>query len=183
MIIACSPSPQGLMALLVYADDTLIAGPSLSEIQAVKRYLHDLFTISKTLEMHNIFLVWKFFQERHRFHQTIYLSLCSIIKSIPHSCEAHWSAAIHVGKYLKGCPSKGIFLPSSNTFELTGYCDGDYAWCTVSRHSLIGFYIFLGSALISWKIKKQTIVSRSKMGLNIAVWLSLSMNNIEFLIF
>ncbi|KAL0413889.1 UNVERIFIED_CONTAM: Retrovirus-related Pol polyprotein from transposon RE1 [Sesamum radiatum] len=35
----------GLMALLVYVDDVLISGPSLSNIQGVKAYLHELFTI------------------------------------------------------------------------------------------------------------------------------------------
>ncbi|KAK4404267.1 hypothetical protein Sango_0795300 [Sesamum angolense] len=33
--------------------------------------------------------------------------------------------------------------------------------CTNSLRSLTGFYVFLGSALVSWETKKQTTASRS----------------------
>ncbi|KAL2237468.1 UNVERIFIED_CONTAM: hypothetical protein Sindi_0938500, partial [Sesamum indicum] len=36
---------NGLMTLLVDVDHVLLTGPSLSDIQSVKTYLHDLFTI------------------------------------------------------------------------------------------------------------------------------------------
>ncbi|KAL0366931.1 UNVERIFIED_CONTAM: Retrovirus-related Pol polyprotein from transposon RE2 [Sesamum radiatum] len=76
-------------------------------------------------------------------------------------CEAHWRAAVHVVRYLKGTPSKGLFLPSTYSFLLRAYCDADWASCTDSRRSLTGFCIFFGDALVSWKTKKQSMVSRS----------------------
>ncbi|KAL0406178.1 UNVERIFIED_CONTAM: Retrovirus-related Pol polyprotein from transposon RE2 [Sesamum latifolium] len=76
-------------------------------------------------------------------------------------CEAHWKATVHIVRYLKGTPTTGLFLPSASSFALRAYCDADWASCTDSRCSLTGFCVFLGDALISWKTKKQSIVSRS----------------------
>ncbi|KAL2247297.1 UNVERIFIED_CONTAM: Retrovirus-related Pol polyprotein from transposon RE1 [Sesamum indicum] len=74
---------------------------------------------------------------------------------------SHSKAALHVVRYLKGCPSKGLFFPSRNSLALRAYCDADWATCPDSRRSLTGFCIFLGDALVSWKTKKQSTVSRS----------------------
>ncbi|KAL2245889.1 UNVERIFIED_CONTAM: hypothetical protein Sindi_2857100, partial [Sesamum indicum] len=76
-------------------------------------------------------------------------------------CDTHWRAALHVVRYLKGYPSLGLFLPAAKSLDFQGYCDADWASCLDSRRSLIGFCVFLGKALISWKTKKQTTVSCS----------------------
>ncbi|KAL0322172.1 UNVERIFIED_CONTAM: Retrovirus-related Pol polyprotein from transposon RE2 [Sesamum calycinum] len=71
------------------------------------------------------------------------------------------NAALHLVKYLKGNPTQGLFFPSSNPLTLTAYCDADWAGCLDSRRSVTGYCIFLGTALVSWKTKKQTTVARS----------------------
>ncbi|KAL0451791.1 UNVERIFIED_CONTAM: Retrovirus-related Pol polyprotein from transposon RE1 [Sesamum latifolium] len=76
-------------------------------------------------------------------------------------CQVHLDAALHLVRYLKGCPERGLFFPASNSFTLTGYCDADWASCVDTRRSLTCYCIFLGGALISWKTKKQTTVARS----------------------
>ncbi|KAL2240933.1 UNVERIFIED_CONTAM: Retrovirus-related Pol polyprotein from transposon RE2, partial [Sesamum indicum] len=76
-------------------------------------------------------------------------------------CKNHWDAATHVVKYLKGSPQKGFFFPAHISSNLVAYCDTDWAFCPNTRKSLAGYCIFLGKALISWKTKKQNIVSRS----------------------
>ncbi|KAL2241352.1 UNVERIFIED_CONTAM: Retrovirus-related Pol polyprotein from transposon RE1 [Sesamum indicum] len=77
----------------------------------------------------------------------------------PH--DSHWRAALHVVRYLKGCPSKGLYFPASNSLVLRAFCDADWASCPDSRRSLTGYCVFLGDALVSWKTKKQSTVSRS----------------------
>ncbi|KAL0403899.1 UNVERIFIED_CONTAM: Retrovirus-related Pol polyprotein from transposon RE1 [Sesamum radiatum] len=76
-------------------------------------------------------------------------------------CAIHLDAAMHLVRYLKGCPERGLFFPASGSLSLTAYCNADWASCTDSRRSLTGYCIFLGNALISWKTKKQTTVARS----------------------
>lgn len=73
----------------------------------------------------------------------------------------HWKAALHVLRYLKGCPSLGLFLPTHNTLNLVAYSDADWGACPDTRRSLTGFYIMLGAALISWRCKKQSTISAS----------------------
>ncbi|KAL0385946.1 UNVERIFIED_CONTAM: putative mitochondrial protein [Sesamum radiatum] len=80
---------------------------------------------------------------------------------VNHRCESHWSSALHVVRYLNCNPSKELFFPADNTIAFSIYCDADWASCTDSHHSLTGFCVFLVSALVLWKTKKQTIVSRS----------------------
>ncbi|KAK4400618.1 Retrovirus-related Pol polyprotein from transposon RE1 [Sesamum angolense] len=77
------------------------------------------------------------------------------------SGQIHMDAALHLVRYLKGSPDRGLFFSSSNSFTLTAFCDTDWASCVYSRRSLTGYCIFLGQALISWKTKKQTTVARS----------------------
>ncbi|KAK9114556.1 hypothetical protein Syun_021353 [Stephania yunnanensis] len=75
--------------------------------------------------------------------------------------EQHWTGALHVLRYLKGTPSQGLFFPVQMDLSVVGYCDSDWAACPISRKSLTGYCVFMGSSLISWKTKKQATVSKS----------------------
>ncbi|KAL2250242.1 UNVERIFIED_CONTAM: Retrovirus-related Pol polyprotein from transposon RE1 [Sesamum indicum] len=191
---------NGLVSLLVYVDDILLAGVDIDDVKKVKAYLHQLFTI-KDIGQARYFLGL----EIARNSQGIYLAQTKYVMDIlantgltdakiaatplppglklssntgsllPTSdsyrrllsqyvnrpCEAHWKAALHVVRYLKGSPSLGLFFPAANSLELQAFCDADWASCPDSRSSLTGFCVFLGPALISWKTKKQSTVSRS----------------------
>jgi len=73
----------------------------------------------------------------------------------------HMSAAMHVLRYLKGTPSLGLFYSDVADYSVTGYSDSDWAACPDTRRSVTGFCVLLGGSLISWKSKKQPVVSLS----------------------
>lgn len=68
---------------------------------------------------------------------------------------------MHVLRYLKGSPSKGICFPVTNTLQPVAFYDAGWVSCPDSRKSLTSFCISLGPTLISCGTKKQSIVARS----------------------
>ncbi|KAL0315082.1 UNVERIFIED_CONTAM: Retrovirus-related Pol polyprotein from transposon TNT 1-94 [Sesamum calycinum] len=131
----------GLLVLLTYVDDLLIASPSESLIIEVKTFLHDAFSIKDLGLARPTFTLCPW-------------DLSSLLKFVHRPCQSHMDAAFHLVRYLKGCPDKGLFFPASNSSVLTGYFDVDWASCTDSHRSLTGYCVFLGNALISWRTKK-----------------------------
>lgn len=75
--------------------------------------------------------------------------------------KPHLDAVHHLLRYLKGAPGQGLYFPAKGNLLLTGFCDADWARCSITRRSVTGYCVFLGGALISWRTKKQTTVSRS----------------------
>ena len=75
--------------------------------------------------------------------------------------QKHMDAAMRVLRYLKATPGQGIFFPKEGGMDLVAYCDADWMGCSLTRRSRTGYVLLLGGAPISWKSKKQSVVSRS----------------------
>lgn len=73
----------------------------------------------------------------------------------------HFQISKRFLRYLVGTTHQGIVLASNSVAQLTAYCDSDWASCPMTRRSTSGYCIFFGSSPVSWKSKKQTVVSRS----------------------
>ena len=79
----------------------------------------------------------------------------------PHS--THYAAVIHILCYIKGTIFHGLHFSAHSTLDLCTYSDVDWAKDPIDCRSTIGFCFFLGDSLISWRSKKQHIVSRSSI--------------------
>ncbi|XP_019087510.1 PREDICTED: uncharacterized protein LOC109127357 [Camelina sativa] len=73
----------------------------------------------------------------------------------------HWEMVSRILKYLKGAHGQGIWMGCNRNTELVGYCDADYAGDREDRRSTMGYCTFEGGNLVTWKSKKQKVVSLS----------------------
>ena len=74
---------------------------------------------------------------------------------------AHWQAAKHVLRYLRGTADVGITFMKCDDTGPNGYTDSDYASCKNDRRSITGFCFNVGSGAISWAARRQTCVATS----------------------
>ena len=64
-------------------------------------------------------------------------------------------------RYLRDTQFQTLLFPSTSSLELCAYSDADWDGDHHDRKPTTRFCIFLGESLISWKSKKQDVVSRS----------------------
>lgn len=74
---------------------------------------------------------------------------------------SHYSAVLHILRYVRGTLLHGLHFSADSSLLLTGFSDADWAGDPTDRRSITGYCFFLGDSLISWRSKKQTVVSRS----------------------
>ncbi|PWA83924.1 ribonuclease H-like domain-containing protein [Artemisia annua] len=75
--------------------------------------------------------------------------------------ESHLNAVKRIFRYLKHQPKLGLWYPMNSPFELEAFSDSDYVGACLDRKSTTGGCQFLGSRLVSWQCKKQTVVANS----------------------
>ncbi|XP_065880880.1 retrovirus-related Pol polyprotein from transposon TNT 1-94 isoform X1 [Euphorbia lathyris] len=73
----------------------------------------------------------------------------------------HWTALEQILCYLKGTPGRGLLYKNYGHTQIECFSDADWAGDKDDRRSTTGYCVFVGGNLISWKSKKQHVVSRS----------------------
>ncbi|XP_028108807.1 uncharacterized protein LOC114307613 [Camellia sinensis] len=72
----------------------------------------------------------------------------------------HYAGVKRLLRFIKGTISHGLTY-HPNSFDLYASSDSNWAGDYVDRKSTLGYFVFLGSNLISWSYKKQATISRS----------------------
>ena len=73
----------------------------------------------------------------------------------------HYAAVLCILQFLKGTLFHGFFYLIQSPLILHAFSNFDWARDSTDCRSTTGYYFLLGSSLISWQSKKQTLVSRS----------------------
>ena len=86
----------------------------------------------------------------------------SIVSRYMHEPRSgHLDIVYRILRYLKGSPGKGLWFRSNGHLGVDGYSDADWASCLDDRRSTSGYCVFVGGNLVSWRSKKQPVVSKS----------------------
>ncbi|WZY72232.1 hypothetical protein YC2023_004472 [Brassica napus] len=75
--------------------------------------------------------------------------------------EHHWRMVERILMYLNGSPDQGVWMGCNGSTEVVGYCDADWDGDRADRRSTTGYCTFIGGNLVTWKSKKQKVVSCS----------------------
>ena len=77
--------------------------------------------------------------------------------------STHYATILHILRYLKGTLFHALFYSAQSPLVLRAFSDANWAGDPTDRRSTIGYCFLLGSSLISWRSKKQTIVACSSI--------------------
>ncbi|CAL9014363.1 unnamed protein product, partial [Prunus brigantina] len=140
-----------LIALIIYVDDMIVTGDDQVEIQCLQKYLASEFEM-KSLGDLKYFLGIEVARSKH----------VSVVSQFMHSpSEDHMGAVTRILRYLKGAPGKGLMFSKYGHTDVEGYTDADWAGSATDRRSTSGYFMFVGGNLVTWRSKKQKVVSRS----------------------
>nr|GFA51950.1 putative ribonuclease H-like domain-containing protein [Tanacetum cinerariifolium] len=174
--------------LIIYVDDMVITGNDEEEI---KRLKEGLFTEFEIKDLGNL----KYFLgiEVLRSPEGIFIYIAhavGVVSRFMHQPQvAHMNAALRIVRYLKGTAGHGVLFRSNRHLNIQMYTDADGAGDKGNRRSTSGYFSLVGGNLVTWRSKKQKVVSLSSTeaefrgiakGLAEALWIRKLVSEIGF---
>ncbi|MCH96936.1 putative retrotransposon polyprotein, partial [Trifolium medium] len=168
-------APSGLTVILVYNDDLVLRGTDSDEIQKIKALLDAKFSI-KDLGSLKYFLGFEVARTQagislcQRKYALDLIQDASLLGAKP--CNTPMQPQLQLQKSsgeaisdpttYKRLIGRLLYLTHSRPeIAYAGFSDSDWGACLDTRRSTTYFCFFHGNSLISWKSKKQNVVSRS----------------------
>jgi hypothetical protein len=87
-------------------------------------------------------------------HPDIAYVIHAVSQFVDSFTTVHWVAVLRILRYFQSTVFQSLLLSSTSFLELHACSDADHDSDPTDRKSAIGFCIFLGDSLISWKSKK-----------------------------
>ena len=77
--------------------------------------------------------------------------------------QSHWKFAKKVLRYLQGSKDLMLTYQCTNTLEVVGFSDFDYAGCVDDKKSTSGYIFMMPKGAVLWKCVKKTFTTSSTM--------------------
>ena len=113
----------------------------------------------------------------------------SVVSQHMHNpCEEHLEAVYRILRYLKMTPGLGLHFRKYNNRDLEVYTDASWAGELTDRRSTSGYCTYVWGNLVTWRSKKQSVVSRSSteseyralaLGICEGMWIKRLMNELR----
>lgn len=75
--------------------------------------------------------------------------------------EKHMQGIFRILRYLNSSPGRGLFFGKHQDHNVSGFTDADWAGDRSDGKSTSGYFTFVGGNLVTWRSKKQKVVSKS----------------------
>ena len=75
--------------------------------------------------------------------------------------STHYDVVLKILRYLKDTIFDGLHFSSHSSLTIQAYSDADWAGDPTDCRFTTGYCFLLGDSLISWRSKKQTVITRS----------------------